>query len=208
MHLSNKIEQVLEELFASLDRQQTASVQENLKQTIALLDSSGHRVLIFMHSKKINFDEFMADKCLPLIRFYLAPNKVQREIFLSQEKLGSLFAEIPTVEAFLFKNAITLALQKRKAAQEQAKAVLTPFPTARKEANIMQEKEQFLLKKKSRHFDCFYHVQDGNLQILNNQQDSPEEVLIYRELSPLQQLEAQKLCKAKPNKLISAKRKY
>jgi hypothetical protein len=162
----------LDKLFTSFDAQPFAVVQRNVKQTINLLDSSGHQLLFFMQNKNIELDEFLADRCLPLIHFYLAPNQVQQQIFLSPEKLGKLFAEIPTIEAYLFKNAVTLAVQKVQAKQKEYK-----------------------------YLDCFYQIQEGNVQILDGLPGSQQFSLIYSELSPLQQLQAQKLCKKKSERI-------
>ena len=177
MHLLMKIEATLDELFASFKVQQLSVVNDNLQQTLPLLDSSAHQLLTFMQEKEIEFNEFFADKCLPLTRFYLAPNEVQQQLFLSREELSKLFTEIPAVEAYVFKNKIEIALQKIKLKQT-AKDPVIEFPNPQKALNTESyttaQGQQSLSKspKNPKYLDYFYQLQDGNLVIANNQESS------------------------------------
>lgn len=186
MHFAEKIQLTLDKLFAGFDAQQIATIDKDLKQILTLLDSSGHQVLILMQENNIKPDEFLADKCLPLIRFNLLPDKNQQKIFLSREKLNKLFTEIPTVEAYIFKSAIETALQKRKSDLQKVQSLLPPKVDHNKPSSGPTP---------PRYLECFYQLQEGKLQIVDNQQEYQSGMLVYSELSPLQQLEAQRLCK-------------
>jgi hypothetical protein len=195
MHLSNKIQFTLDELFASFNVQQIALADKNISATYHCLDSSGHQLLTLMHDKKISYDEFLANRCLPLIRFYLAPINIQRETFLSEEKLMRLFNEIPTVEAYLFKKAMELALQYRKNMQHNTLPI-AHLPVPNELSNPAHP-------KKAIYANHVYCIQSGYLEICDNPAIQQQNLLSYTDLSPLQQLEAQKICKEKYN-LISA----
>lgn len=206
MDLPEKLQLTLDELFASFDVQKIIAVDESLKQTLSILDSAAHQVLIFMHEKKIKYDEFLTDKCLPLIRFYLAPGEVQEQTLLSAERLAALFTEIPAVEAYVLKNAIVMALQKRKSTLQK---LLNQSPAALKQAHSQKQYELHAVQETDSslnspqtpdYLDCFYQVQAGELRIVDKQYGE-QPLLVYNELSPLQQLEAQRLCKRSSNRI-------
>lgn len=206
MNLPEKLQLTLDELFASFDVQKIIAVDQSLKQTLSILDSSAHQVLILMHEKKIKYDEFLTDKCLPLIRFYLAPGDVQEQTLLSAERLAALFAEIPAVEAFVLKNAIATAVQKRKSTLQKLlnqppAALKLAHPHKQPELHSVQEVDRLLNSPQTPDYlDCFYQVQAGELRIADKQR-SEQPLLAYNELSPLQQLEAQRLCKRSRNRI-------
>ena len=202
MHLSKKIQFTLDELFASFDLQQIAIIHEYIKETCHRLDLSGHKLLTLMHHKNISYDEFLSNRCLPLIRFYLAPLEIQQHTFLSREKLATLFSGLPTVEAYLFKNAMELALQHRKNIQSSTLS-FPHLPNQNESTCLTRELSIAKHQPQSIYSERVYQIQEGNLEVIDNTTSQPQNVLSYADLSPLQQLEAQKICKEKYN-LISA----
>ncbi|MCG6199892.1 hypothetical protein [Psychromonas antarctica] len=67
------------------------------------------------------------------------------------------------------------------------------------QAKLAQLQQSFHSTKTCDYLDCFYQLQAGKLQVVNTQQSFHQNMILYSELSPLQQLEAQKLLKQKRN---------
>lgn len=198
MNLLDKIQTTLADLFASFSPQQALTVEQNIKKTLPSLDSPSHELLILMEDKNIKFDEFLADKCLPLLRFYLAPSAMQQEIFLSQTQLAELFSSIPVVEAYVLKQKIENTLHYLTIRGDNS---VVAFPQSdnklriTESAKLAQLQQSFNRTKTCDYLDCFYQLQAGKLQIVDSQQSFHQNMILYSELSPLQQLEAQALLK-------------
>jgi|GEM_PF-5997310 len=202
MSLFDKIQATLADIFSNFDSQQALTVKQNITEALPNLTAPAHQLLILMKDKNIKFDEFLADKCLPLLRFYLAPTAMQQAIFLSQSQLTQFFSLIPVVEAYVLKEKITLTLHLLERRDDSS---VVPFPPSddrlriAESAKLKELQKSFHSTKTCAYLDCFYQLEAGKLQIADSQQNFHQNMILYSELSPLQQLEAQALVKQSKN---------
>lgn len=198
MNLLDKVQTTLISIFASFNPQQALIAEQNINSTLASLDNPAHELLILMDDKKIKFDEFLADKCLPLLRFYLAPAAIQQEIFLSPTQLMEFFSSIPVVEAYVLKEKINMTMCYLPVRGDRSVVAFPQSDNALRTtgaAKLAQLQQSFHSTQSCNYLDCFYQLQAGKLQIVDSQQSFHQNMILYSELSPLQQLEAQKLFK-------------
>lgn len=192
----------LDQLFIAFNNKELDIVNNNVKQTTCLLQSLSMQLLTFMEEKAIKHDEFLAVTCLPLSHFDAAAEQDQRQLFLSLEKLSALFTCLPAVEAYVFNKQINIALKKANLHQTKCKASVLKFnsySSGTQSEKVQQVKKRLNGTNIADYSDCFYQLQAGHLQIINESPDShliyQQGMILYGELSPLQQLEAQKLFK-------------
>jgi hypothetical protein len=202
MNLLDKIQATLADLFASFNPQQALIVAQNIEQTVPSLDSPAHELLILMEDKNIKFESFLADKCLPLLRFYLAPTAMQQDIFLSQSQLAQFFSSMPVVEAYVLKEKIEITQHNLQSRNNNS---VVAFPHSDNtlqvtdSVKLAQLQKSFHSEKTCAYLNCFYQLQAGKLQLVDSQQSFHQNMILYSELSPLQQLEAQTLLKQNKN---------
>lgn len=197
----------LDQLFVTFDDKELTIVTHNIKQTACLLQPLSMQLLTFMEEKAIKHDEFLAQICLPLSHFDLTTKQNKRQLFLSLEKLSALFTSLPTVEAYVFNKQVNIALKQASLDKIKCHNKVLKFNSYSSSTlpNKIQQVQQHLNEiNTAGYVDCLYQLQAGHLQIVNQ---SPSACLIYQqgmilygELSPLQQLEAQKLFKKRSKK--------
>lgn len=197
-------QETLTDLFKTFNLQEILVVNQNLRQSWHLLSLPPEQLLIAMEKQEVAIDTFLGKKCLPLIRFYLASEEDQKSLFLSIDLLGLLFISLPPVEAAIFKQQIQraqAAVQKTNQAIslllendgvcdhfERADPViqLNQYQTTKnQQSNKEDEVKQYL--------NLFYYLQAGELFVMVEGKTIDNDLLLYSELSPLQQLHAQKL---------------
>jgi len=192
-------------LFKTFNLQEILQVNQNLKQTWHLLNIPPPALLIAMEKEQVSIDTFLGNKCLPLIRFYLADRERQKAVFLSTDLLSALFVSLPAVEATIFKQqiqraqltvqqanlAISLLLDNESLDTELEKIdAVIQLNHYQKDKNKLVNKQDDKLKN---YLNCFYYLQAGELFVGESGKKIDNNLLLYSELSPLQQLQAQKL---------------
>lgn len=214
MHILTKNKDTLSHLFTTFSLQEVFTVNQNLSESWDLLIMPPEEIIRVLEANKIAMESFLSTKCLLLSRFYLSESEQQKSVFLSKDELGKLFSGLPAVEAFVFKQQIIRALDKAKKSNQaildylQGKAPspeqppvlhLTDYP--KKNDMLKIQRLNKLSENQNDFLECFYYLQDGELYISDNQTDSVHEVLMYDELSPVQQVAAQKLFQQTEKKL-------
>jgi hypothetical protein len=196
----------LTQLFADFSLQEASLVNQNLNTSWHLLASAPAQLLLAMKEKQVNIEIFLGKKCLPLIRFYLADKKQQKDTFLSANLLAQLFDSLPTVEAIVFKNQISNAQlvlpnasQKLSSQLSREQKVETVSPVVQinssKPSNIVHTRQLLnrLAETEKQYLNCFYYLNAGELFIAPEEETIDVDTLLYSELYPLQQLAAQKI---------------
>lgn len=200
-----KNRETLVTLFKTFNLQEVLQVNRNLQQTWHHLNMPPSALLAAMEKQNVAIDTFLSNKCLPLIRFYLADQEWQKNIFLSTDLLVALFVSLPAVEATIFKQQIQraqLAVQQTNLAiselleNDSLNAEVEKVDAVIQLNKYQKDKAQLLSKQdeqKKKYLNCFYYLQAGELFINEVGQTVDNNLLLYSELSPLQQLQAQKL---------------
>lgn len=208
--------ETLTRLFSSFSLQEILLVNQNLSHSWHLLLMPPAQLMAAMNEKQVSIEHFLGKKCLPLIRFYIADSQMQKQVFLSKTLLESLFTSLPAVEAMVFKGQIQsaqasvqltnqalsslLAETTQPTYIERVKPVvqITEYQTTSSFSNnnLSQKKNiSQLSEADKRYLNCFYYLQAGELVIVADGSEVDADMLLYSELSPLQQLHAQKLFK-------------
>lgn len=214
MNFLLKNRETLALLFNSFSLQEIMQVNHNLNESWHLLITPPEQLLTAMNEKQVSIESFLGKKCLPLIRFYLAEQALQKETFLSTDLLAALFTSLPAVEAMVFKEQIysaQLSVQKNNHALSclLSGEALQPLPVDNSEAIVQLKKYQsaskqslaLLSESDKQYLNCFYYLNAGDLFIVAEGQSVDSDMLLYSELSPLQQLQAQKLFKISSKEL-------
>lgn len=209
VEIIEKIEATLMALLATFNRQELSIIDTNLKEVEDNLNDSVQQLLFFMHQKGLGYESFLSEKCQPIIDFYLAPLTMQQQLLLSQNRLNDFFASIPLVEAHVIHNKIKKA-QKKSAEQKQRllpdQTSILEFSHYQKPLGDMDKEKITQLKQflstadNEGYMDHFYQLKQGELSIVSNRQAYNKQMLLYSELSPLQQLIAQQLFTQKQKK--------
>ena len=125
-------------------------------------------------------------------------------MFLSMELLAELFTSLPTVEAVIFKAQIhaaqfsvqetNQALSLLLSSQDLDKRVEKRDPVVQFNHYQTSPKQSLLLlaEQEKEYLNCFYYLQAGELYIASGE-NVDSDMLLYSELSPLQQLKAQQM---------------
>ncbi|WP_022940230.1 hypothetical protein [Psychromonas hadalis] len=194
----------LTQLFSTFNLQEILLLNQNLNSSWHLLTSPPAQLLLAMKERQVNITCFLGKKCLPLIRFYLASQQSQKTTFLSMELLTTLFISLPAVEATVFKAQI----QKAQYALQQTNQALSELLSGQvlKSSEKSKLVVQFnhyqsnnkpsltqLAEMDKKYLNCFYYLQAGDIFVVAEGQGIDVDMLLYSELSPLQQLKAQQL---------------
>lgn len=163
-------------LFNTFTLQEMIEVNQNLNTSWHFLSIPTEKILTASNDNQVCIERFLEKKCLPLIRFYLAEEALQKEMFLSPELLATLFISLPSVEAMVFKGQIVSA---------QANFQQTNQTTNNPSLTLRDESEK-------KYLNYFYYLRAGELFIVADDGTVQSDMLLYSELSPLQQLQAQK----------------
>ncbi|MCP4326577.1 MAG: hypothetical protein GY951_10730 [Psychromonas sp.] len=194
-------------LFTTFSLQELLQVNKNLSAAWHLLTMPPEQLLNAMNAQQVNIEDFLGKKCLPLIRFYLADEKQQKAHFLSADKLAQLFTSLPAVEAVVFKEQIDAAQLALQDSNQMLSALLVEEKLdkqVQKRHSIVKFKGRQATSKRSlsllveddkEYMNCFYYLNGDELYIVAERQVLDADMLLYSELSPLQQLQAQKLFK-------------
>ena len=211
MNILLKNRETLTHLFSTLSLSEVLSVNQNLNASWHLLALPPAQLLKAMKEKQVNIEHFLGSKCLPLVRFYLADQQSQKQVFLNAELLALLFTSLPAVEAIIFKGQIHKAqLAVQHASQALSSQLSDEYLTKKVEIkdpvivfNGFLSSNKFSAKKsliqlqetEKQYLNCFYYLKAGELFIAVEGESLDVDMLLYSELSPLQQLKAQKLFK-------------
>ena len=109
MSLILKKSQHLMVLFKSLTLCETLIVNKNINETEYLLKVPSKKVRQLMAEQNVFIEDFLADRCVALTRFYLSDDKTQRKYFLNSERLALFFTELAMAEATIFKQHLKRA---------------------------------------------------------------------------------------------------
>lgn len=209
VEIIQKIEATLLALLATFNKQELTIINDNLKEVEDNLNDSVQQLLFFMQQKGLGYESFLSEKCQPIIDFYLAPFTRQQQLLLSQNGLNEFFASIPLVEAHVMHNKIKKA-QKSAADHKQRllpdQTSILEFSDYQKPLNDMDREKITQLKQflstadNEGYMDHFYQLKQGELTIVTHRQGYNKQMLLYSELSPLQQLIAQQLFTQKQKK--------
>lgn len=209
VEIIEKIEATLMALLATFNRQELSIIDTNLKEVEDNLNDSVQQLLFFMHQKGLGYESFLSEKCQPIIDFYLAPLSVQQQFLLSQNSLNEFFACIPLVEAHVIHNKIKKAhknTSKNKPRKFPEQTSIVKFSHYQKPLSDIDIKKVAQLKQflstadNEGYMNYFYQLNQGELSIISNRQGYNKQMLLYSELSPLQQLIAQQLFAQKQKK--------
>jgi len=205
MSILLKNRDTLTELFNTFSLQDILQVNKNLDISWKLLATPPKQLLDAMKMKQVNIECFLGKKCLPLIRFYLADKQQQKSIFLSSELLGQLFVSLPAVEASIFKGQV----QRAQLAVQQTNQALSSLLCSQDLTAQLNKSDavvhlnhyqsngkqslSLLAEQDKEYLNCFYYQQAGELFIAKTGEVIDSDMLLYSELSPLQQLKAQQM---------------
>ncbi|PKF62626.1 hypothetical protein CW745_04175 [Psychromonas sp. psych-6C06] len=206
-----KNRETLTQLFSTFSLQEVIMVNQNLSASWHLMTLPPAQIITAMQEKQVSIEQFLGKKCLPLIRFYLADKETQKALFLSEEQLSKLFISLPAVEAMVFKEQIQRAQLAVKQTNQALASLLSTQEQSCESLSMVSRKDpivQFnqyqaqqkqslakLAEADKQYLDCFYYLQGGELHIVAQRQELESNMLLYSELSPLQQLKAQELFK-------------
>lgn len=211
--LKNK--ETLTQLFSTFSLREVLQVNQNLSASWHLLATPPEQLLVAMKAKQVEVEHFLGKKCLPLIRFYLADESQQKSLFLSMELLGELFTSLPAVEAVVFKDQIHAA---QLAVQESNQALSSLLSSQQLEKRVdkrdpivqlnhyqtsPKQSLSLLAEQDKEYLNCFYYLQAGELYVAASGESIDSDMLLYSELSPLQQLKAQKMFQRTHSELIT-----
>lgn len=195
----------LTQLFSTFSLQEVLIVNQNLHASWHLLVMPPSDLLLAMQKQQVSIEHFLGKKCLALIRFYLSESETQKKVFLSKPLLAKLFSSLPPVEATIFKQQIQKAQKTLQQTNQTLSSLLCSqdIPQQLSTVESVVRFDSYLCNKtvplsQSRQVDksyknCFYYLQSGELQIVEGEQLVDNTMLLYSELSPLQQLQAQAL---------------
>ena len=211
MNILLKNRDTLTTLFATFSLQEVSLINRNLTASWEFLTLPPEQILQAMEEKQLNVELFLGKKCLPLIRFYLADKKQQKDTFLSKKLLFQLFINLPAVEAVVFKKQIRSAQRAHLNANQMPYSQLsgnrigkkseTKYPVIQlngfQSNNNIHTKQSIsqLTEIDKPYLNCFYYLNAGELFLATEEATIDVDMLLYSELSPLQQLTAQKMFK-------------
>ncbi|MBB1271937.1 hypothetical protein [Psychromonas sp. SR45-3] len=213
MSILLKKSQYLMTLFSDLSRHDNAIINKNIDDTLYLLKVVSTKTRQLMAEQNVPIEDLLADKCLPLTRFYLSDEHSQLAYFLNSERLALFFSALPMAEATIFQQYVIRAKKSLILPERQPSSGvedLTYFSTSFEEDNegyhqlTYLQSLQNLVKVVSANSEVdykalFYDLQsfkksngkiDTRLLVYLEYQDN---LLFYCELSPLWQLKAQQL---------------
>ncbi|WP_354624726.1 hypothetical protein [Psychromonas sp. MME2] len=201
-HIMQKIEVTLITLFMSFDGQQLEISKQNIMASQRKLSDAVQQLLLFMQQKEIGYEPFLSSKCQPIIDFQDAPLAKQQALFLCADKLYDFFNRIPLVEAHVLNNKIHTAqqiAQQNKQSTQLQQTHIVEFSHYKKPLSIAEVEKiinlkQFLESNDNESYrDYFYQLHQGELALVTDPNKYQKPMLLYSELSPLQQLTAQQL---------------
>ncbi len=200
-------------LFSDLSCHDNAIINKNIDDTLYLLKVVSTKTRQLMAEQNVPIEDLLADKCLPLTRFYLSDEHSQLAYFLNSERLALFFSALPMAEATIFQQYVIRAKKSLILPERQPSSGvedLTYFSTSFEEDNegyhqlTYLQSLQNLVKVVSVNSEVDYKALFYDLQSFkksNGKIDTrllvyPEyqyNLLFYCELSPLWQLKAQQL---------------
>lgn len=203
MNILLKNKEALIHVFANFSEQEFLEVNQNLIASWHLLKVPPTQLLNAMAVKNVDIELFLGKKCLPLVRFFLSDKASQKALFLSPQLLAELFMALPPVEAVIFKRLINKAQQLSKSLFSEANVQkrkekvdlviqFTDFQSRHKKSHTTESLNQ-LAEIEKQYLNCFYYLREGKLSVVPEGDSIDVDTLLYSELSPLQQLKAQKL---------------
>lgn len=205
MNILLKNKKTLIKLFATFSEQELLSVNQNLIASWHLLSLPPTKLLNAMDAEQVDIELFLGNKCLPLVRFYLSDTQTQKALFLSTELLSQLFIALPAVEAVIFKRLICKAQEVSESLSKEANTLkkmekvdlvikFTDFKANNRRSHTRESLTE-LAETEKQYLNCFFYLREGNVEIVPEGNPIDIDTLLYSELSPLQQLKAQKLFK-------------
>ncbi|GLS89153.1 hypothetical protein GCM10007916_02200 [Psychromonas marina] len=190
------------DLFTHFNLLEQQQVNQNLNSALPILMPPAEQLRAVLEKNNVGTEYFVSKQCLPLTRFYLAEKAQQKALLLSKERLADLFVSLPIVEATLFKQQIQhaqSAQQQREYPAHLLSANMTHIDKAEsavqfnhRQFNRVQPLDKYCGSDR-KYLNCFYYLQAGELFVVHETLTTETSLLLYSELSPLQQLQAQKL---------------
>ncbi|MDA7747240.1 hypothetical protein N8878_07925 [Psychromonas sp.] len=226
MSLLLKKLQYLTTLFKNVSAKDAYIINKNINDTEHLLKLPTSNVRRVMAEQKVQMESLLAEKCIPLTRFYLADEKKQLQYFLHSERLAAFFMDLPMAEATIFKHQLTQAQATLPLLDIESQASLTFDELNQQEQalaldvghsdvdNIVEfkigyEQQTYLQKLKNlagiidspveREYESsFYEIElnEKDEKNLLVYADYHDGCMLYCELSPLMQIKAQQAFKA------------
>jgi len=215
MSILLKKSQYLMTLFNSLSYQDKLIIDKNIDYTVYLLKVASKKTRQLMAEQNVPIEDLLADKCLPLTRFYLSDEHSQIACFLNSERLALFFSALPMAEATIFKQYLmrakrSLTLPERQIQQSPGVGEFRFFSPASdaydegyQQLTYLQSLQNLIkVVSSDSQIDykaLFYDLQsfkksNGQIEtkflVYHEYQDN---LLFYSELSPLWQLKAQQL---------------
>jgi len=215
MSILLKKSQYLMTLFSDLSYQDNVIINKNINDTVYLLKVASTKTRQLMAEQNVPIEDLLADKCLPLTRFYLSDEQTQIAYFLNSERLALFFSALPMAEATIFQQYViraknSLILPERQLQQSSGVGDVTSFSLTSDEYDegyqqlTYLQSLQNLIKVVNVETEVGYKALFYSLQSLKNSSEEvdtrllvyaeyQENLLFYCELSPLWQLKAQQL---------------
>ena len=215
MSILLKKSQYLMTLFSDLSYQDNVIINKNINDTVYLLKVASTKTRQLMAEQNVPIEDLLADKCLPLTRFYLSDEQTQIAYFLNSERLALFFSALPMAEATIFQQYViraknSLILPERQLQQSSGVGDVTSFSLTSDEYDEGYQQLTYLqslqnlikvvnVETEVGYKGLFYSLQslkssseevDTRLLVYSEYQ---ENLLFYCELSPLWQLKAQQL---------------
>lgn len=210
----------LVELFKSLNMQDSVLINKNIEETEHLLKTVSDKVRKLMSEQNVHVEDLLAEKCMVLIRFYLADEATQLEYFLDKKMLAAFFQSLPMAEATIFKQHLTYARATLSIPDSDLQSVMESeglLNQATQDNVVDFEKERvqqhYLLKlqrlsektqetKEADYEACYYEILEGENNLVVHT-EYKKGYQLYCELTPLMQIKAQKLIKESAKKALS-----
>lgn len=207
-------------LFKSLNLQDKVLINKNIEETEHLLKTVSEKVRKLMSEQNVHVEDLLAEKCMVLIRFYLADSATQLEYFLDKKMLAAFFQSLPMAEATILKQHLSyarasLSLPNSELQDAMASEGLLDNDEVDNVVDFEKERVQqhYLLKlqrlsektqqvKEADYETCYYELNEEQGGLVAHI-EFKQGYLLYCELSPLMQIKAQKLIKESAKKALS-----